>query len=149
MPANTDPIYTRTPDIQVAGSVIGPSANTATDGTGANITSIFQADATEGGFVQKVIFKPIGTTASTVARLFICSVTGTFTPGTSNTAANTAMLAEVQLASWSASNSAASPQYEVPLNLPIPPGWRLLCSFGTSTGAAGNGFNPVTIGGKY
>jgi hypothetical protein len=149
MAANTDPIYTRTPDVQLGGAVLGPSANTATDGTGANITSIFQADATEGGFVNKVICKPVGTAAATVIRLFLCSVTGAFTAGTSNTAANTSLIGELSTVAWTASNTAASPQYEIPVNMPIPPGYRLLMAFGTSTGAAGNGFAVTTVGGKY
>lgn len=35
MAANTAPIFGRTADLQGCGSVIGSSANTATDGTGA------------------------------------------------------------------------------------------------------------------
>jgi hypothetical protein len=147
--ANTDPIYTRTSDLQMAGAVIGTSANTATDGTGANITSIFQADATDGSFVQKVILKPISTIAATVARLWYHSTTGSFTPGTTNTAANTTMIAEISIAAWTASNNAASPQYEIPVNLPLPPSTRLLITFGTSTGGGTTGFNPLVIAGKY
>lgn len=149
MAANTNPIYTRTPDVQIAGAVIGSSANTATDGTGANITEIFTADATEGGFVYKVVLKHVGTTAATVARLFLCTDTGSFTPGTTNTTANTALIAEVTIAAWTASNTAASPPWEVPVNFPLGPGMKLLMTFGTSTGAAGTGFNPTTVAGKY
>jgi hypothetical protein len=149
MPANTDPIYTRTPDIQLGGAVLGSSANTATDGTGANITSVFQADATEGGYVQKMVLKPVGSPAATVLRVFLCSVTGPFTAGTSNTAANTSLIAEQSAVAFTASNTAASPQYEIALNMPIPPGWRLLLTSGTSTGAAGIGYAVTTIAGKY
>ena len=46
--ANTDPIYARAWDIQLAGAIIGTSANTATDGTGANTTRIFTADSPDG-----------------------------------------------------------------------------------------------------
>lgn len=147
--ANTAPIYIRTSDVQLAGAVIGTSANTATDGTGANITQIFVADATEGSYVQYVRLKPISTIAATVARLWYCSDTGTFTPGTTNTAANTTMLAEVTIAAWTYSNTAASLTYDIPVNMPLPPGTKLLMTFGTSTGAATTGFNPITIAGKY
>lgn len=149
MAANTAPIYSRISDLQMAGAVIGTTANTATDGTGAGITSIFQADATEGGYVQKVILKPISTIAATVARVWYHSTTGAFTPGTTNTAANTTLLAELTIAAWTVSQVVASPQYEIPLNLPMPPGTRLLISFGTSTGAGTTGFNPLVIAGKY
>jgi hypothetical protein len=150
MAANIYPVFSRTWDIQLAAAaVIGPSANTATDGTGANTYVVFQADATEGGFVYKIIFKSIATTAATVIRVFYCSATGAFTAGTTNTAANTAMIGELATVAFTASNTAASPQYEMPIMMGLPPGTRLLVTFGTSTGAAGNGFNPLVIGGKY
>ena len=149
MPANIYPIFPKEPDVQIAGSVIGTSANTATDGTGANSTLLFTADATNGSYVYKVILKPISTVAATVARIFFCTATGSFTPGTTNTAANSALIAEVAITAWTASNTAASPQYEVPINMAIPASMKLFITFGTSTGAGTTGFNPTTIGGKY
>lgn len=149
MAANTSPIYTRTPDIQIAGAVIGTSANTATDGTGANSTLIFTADATEGGFVHKIILKAISTIAATVVRVFYCSATGAFTPGSTNTASNSSLIAELGVLAWTASNTTASPTYEIPINLPMPPSTKLFMTFGTSTGAGTTGFNPTVIGGKY
>lgn len=147
--ANTAPIYIRTSDVQLAGAVIGTSANTATNGTGANITQIFVADATEGSYVNYVRLKPISSIAATVARVWYCSDTGSFTPGTTNTEANTTMVAEVTIAAWAASNTAASLTYDIPINFPLPPSTKLLITFGTSTGAATTGFNPITIAGKY
>lgn len=149
MAANNMPIYSRSWDIQLAGSIIGPSANTAQDGTGANTTRIFTADATEGSFVYKIILKGIGSPAATVCRVFYCSDTGSFTAGTTNTAANTSMLAEMNLVAWTSSNTAASIQYEIPIMMGLPASTKLLMTFGTSTGAAGNGYNPVTVSGKY
>lgn len=149
MAANTSPIFSRTWDIQTAGAIIGPSANTATDGTGANITRVFTADATEGGFVYKVIFKAIGSPAATCIRLFYCSDTGAFTPGTTNTAANTSLIGEISTVAWTASNTAASTVYEIPVMMGLPASTKLLVTFGTSTGASTNGFNPVVMGGKY
>ena len=149
MPANIYPIFPKEPDVQIAGSVIGTSANTATDGTGANSTLLFTADSTNGSYVYKVILKPISTVAATVARIFFCTATGSFTPGTTNTAANSALIAEVAITAWTASNTAASPQYEVPINMAIPASMKLFITFGTSTGAGTTGFNPTTVGGKY
>lgn len=149
MAANTSPIYTRAPDIQLAGAVIGTSANTATDGTGANSTLIFTADATEGSFVHKVILKSISTVAATVARVFYCSDTGSFTPGTTNTASNSALIAEISITAFTASNTISSPPYEIPINFPMPPSTKLFMTFGTSTGAGTTGFNPLVVAGKY
>lgn len=147
--ANTDPIYARAWDIQLCGAVIGTSANTATDGTGANTTEIFTADSTDGSFVYKVVLKPISTIAATVARLWYCSDTGSFTAGTTNTAANTTMVAEVTIAAFTASNTVAAPQYEIPVMFGLPASTKLLMTFGTSTGAGTTGFNPLIVAGKY
>jgi hypothetical protein len=149
MAANTSPIYGRISDIQVAGAIIGSSANTATDGTGANTSLIFTADATEGSFVSLVRLKAVSTIAATVARLWYCSATGAFTPGTTNTAANTTMIAEITIAAFTASNTLASPVYEIPVNMPLPASTKLLMTFGTSTGAGTTGFNPLTVAMKY
>jgi hypothetical protein len=149
MAANTNPIFGRAPDVQLGGAVLGPSANTAQDGTGANTTSIFQADTNEGGFVDEVRLKPVGSPAATVVRVFICSVTGAFTPGTSNTAANTALCWEQTLPSVTSSNLNAQSDVAIPIRKGIPAGYRLLITFGTSTGAAGTGYAVTTFGAKY
>lgn len=149
MTANSNPIFSRTWDIQAASGVIGPSANTATDGTGANTPLVFTADSVEGGFVYKIILKPVASPAATVIRVFYCSATGAYTAGTTNTASNTAMVAELATTLWTASNVAASPQYEIPIMMGLPASTKLLMTFGTSTGAAGNGFTPIVIAGKY
>lgn len=149
MPANTAPIYGRISDLQLAGAVIGTSANTATDGTGANISVIYTADATEGSFVQLVRLKAISTIAATVVRLWYHSTTGAFTAGTTNTAVNTTMVGELPIVAFTASNTVASPTYEIPVNIAMPAGTRLLMTFGTSTGAGTTGFNPLTVAMKY
>lgn len=148
MAANTQPIFGRTPDVQLS-PILGPTAVTATNGTGA-LEEIFQADPDEGSYIDNITVKPCGgSTAATVMRLFLCSVTGTFTSGTSNTASNTNMIAEITIPVTTASNSAAAGEWAIPLRRAIPPGWRLLVGFGTSTGAAGVGFCCTTWGSKY
>jgi hypothetical protein len=149
MSANIDPIYSRSPDLQLGGAVLGPSANTALDGTGANVFPVFQADTTNGGFVQRIIAKAVGSPAATVMRVFVSTVTGTFTPGTSNTAANSQLIAEIAAPAITLSQTAESPQFERALNIPLPAGYRLFVAFGTSTGAAGTGYAVTVIGGKY
>ena len=149
MAANTAPIYTIATGIQLAGAIIGTNANTATDGTGANISLIYTAASTDGDFINRVILKSVSTIAATVIRLWYCSATGAFTAGTTNTAVNTTMIAELSVAAFTASNTTASPVYEIPVNFTIPLNTKLLMTFGTSTGAATTGFNPLTISGKY
>lgn len=148
MPANIDPIFSRAPDVQLGGAVLGPTANTAMDGSGA-VAAIFQADTINGGFVEGVRLSPVGSPAATVARLYLCSVTGAFTAGTTNTASNTSLIGEVTLGAITASQTVAQMPAYIPVGFAIPPGWRLLLSFGTSTGAAGTGYSVTAIGGKF
>lgn len=151
MAANTSPIFGRTPDVQVGGAVLGPTAVTLQDGTGAT-PIIFMADATEGGWVDRIILKSVGSANATVVRIFYCTSTvaaGSFTPGTTNTAANTAMIAEASLAAITTSNLVAQNDVVIPIRMQMPAGTKLLIGFGTSTGAAGTGYAVTTIGVKY
>jgi hypothetical protein len=150
MSGNNNPVYSKVGDVQSgAGVVIGPSANTAQDGTGANTYMVFQADTTNGGLLQKLIARTIGSPAATVMRIYICTVTGAFTPGTSNTAATTYLIDEITLPAQTLSQVAAAIGFQVAMNLMMPPGYRILVSFGTSTGAAGTGYVVTGVGGKY
>lgn len=148
MAANTNPIFGRTPDVQVGGSVLGPTAVTAQDGTG-SLVSIFQADTTEGGFVDEIRLKPVGSPAATVVRIFYHDTNGAFTSGTTNTAANTSLIAEVSLAAVTTSNTVAQADISIPIRKAMKVGNRLLIGFGTSTGAAGTGYAVTTFGTKY
>lgn len=153
MTANISPIFSRTPDVQISGTlnsgtILGPTAVTAQDGTGA-LLPIFQADSTEGGYVDTIVLKSVGSPAFTVARVFLCNVTGAFTSGSSNTASTTVLLAEITLPTITASNTLAQPEFSIPIRRPIPAGWRLLIGFATSTGSAGTGYVTTTFGGKY
>ena len=149
MPANTNPIYSKSGNINSGGSIIGPTANTAQDGTGSAIYPIWQADATNGGLLQKLVARSVGSPATTVMRIYICSVTGAFTAGTSNTAANTWLYDEITLTTQTLSQVAASLPWEKAMNIMLPAGYRILVSFGTSTGAAGTGYSVVGVGGNY
>lgn len=151
MPANSDPIYSRAPDIQSPGSVVGPTANTAQDGTSSStsMSQVGQMDATNGGFLKRIRFQAVGSPAASVARIFLCSVTGAFTMGTNNTAANTFLVGEVQLPAVTLSQTAPSQPVDFVLNEAVPAGWRVLVSFGASTGAAGTGYEVTMFAGKY
>lgn len=151
MAANTNPIFGRMPDVQVGGSVLGPTAVTLQDGTGAT-PIVFMADATEGGFVDEIRLKPVGSPAATVARIFYCSsnvAAGSFTAGTTNTTANTSMIAELTLPLVTTSNTAAQNDIAIPIRKALPAGTKLLIGFGTSTGSAGTGYAVTTFGMKY
>jgi hypothetical protein len=138
MAANTSPIYTRLADVQWGTTAI-TTANTAKDGTGTVLT-VFTADATEGGFVQKVRFRAAGTNVATVARIFINN------GSTNATAGNNILYDEITLAATTLSEVASLALYEVPLMIPLPAGYKINITIGTTVSA---GYYVSTIGGKY
>jgi len=145
MPANTSPIYsivgaTDSVAANNSGLVVGPTANTALDGTG-TMYKAFTAGA-NGSYIQKIRFRPVGSPAATVCRVFISSSTTT-------SATATWLYDEITLPAVTLSQTAASSVFELPLNIAVDPNYLLYVTFGTSTGAAGTGYSVVTIAGDY
>jgi hypothetical protein len=145
MPANTSPIYSITGDTQSvaqnnSGLVVGPTANTALDGSG-TLYKLFTAGA-NGSYVQKVRFRPVGSPAATVCRVFISSSTTT-------SATNTWLYDEITLPAVTLSQTAATSVFELPMNFALPASYLLYVTFGTSTGSAGTGYSVVAIAGDY
>lgn len=145
MPANTSPIYSIAGDIQSvaqnnSGLVVGPTANTALDGSG-TLYKLFTAGA-NGSYVQKVRFRPVGSPAATVCRIFISSSTTT-------SATNTWLYDEITLPAVTLSQTAASSVFELPINFALNASYLLYVTFGTSTGSAGTGYSVVCVAGDY
>ncbi len=138
MPANTQPIFSSLGDIQWGSTAI-TTANTAKDGTGTVLT-VFTADATNGGFVQRIRFRSAGTNIATVARVFINNGSANSTP------ANNILYDEITLPSTTLSEVAALAVFELPLNFALPPGDKLNVTLGTTVAA---GYYVSVIGGKY
>ena len=139
MTANTNPIFSRTPDVQWAAPPVS-AANTTRDGTSGSIAAVFTADATEGGRIEKIIARPLGTNVATVLRVFLNNGGGT------GTAANNALIAEMTLPATALSEVAAQPAYELALNLALPPGYMIFCTIGTAVAA---GYMLSGVGSKY
>ena len=142
MAANNDPIYSRTPDIQWQPQFMS-AADTTITGTGLGANNlVFTADATNGGYVQKIRLRAtnVGNTTATVARIFINN------GATTGTAANNVIYDEISLPATTATNAAATANYEVPMNIALPAGYRLYVNLGT---ASANGWIACAIGGKY
>jgi hypothetical protein len=145
MAANTSPIYSIVGAVDSvatnnSGLVVGPTANTAQDGSG-TLYKAFTA-GTNGSYVQKMRFRPVGSPAATVCRVFISSSSTT-------SATATWLYDEITLPSTTVSQTAATSVYEIPLNFAIDPSYLLYVTFGTSTGSAGTGYSIVTIAGDY
>ena len=146
MPANTSPIYSITGAVDSvasnnSGLVVGSTADTNQSGAATNIYKVFTAGA-NGSYVQKIRFRPVGSPAATVARVFISSSTTT-------SATNTWLYDEITLPAVTVSQTAASSVFELPLNFALDANYLLYVTFGTSTGSSGTGYSVVVIGGDY
>ncbi len=137
MPANVDPIYSRLG--QINWGVVLTTANTAKDGTGTTSTA-FTADATNGGFIQKLIVRPAGTNVATVVRTWVNN------GATSATATNNSLVAETTIAATTLSEVAAVVGNEIPLNIALPAGYKILVACGT---AVAGGLHITGVGGAY
>lgn len=149
--ANTAPVYSYVADIQSAAALIRTAASVPQDGSGTigtDVYKVFQADSTNGGFVQKLRFKYAGTGTTTsnacVLRVYISSATtGAVTDATCW------LFAEIQVpATGAISQTSVLPDYELPMGFPIPPSYTILVKVSV-TQAANHGFIGTAIGGKY
>ncbi len=138
MSANTTPIWSKAPDIGLGPAAL-LTANTAIDGSG-TLHLAFTADATNGGYVQKIRVHPLGTNVATVLRVFINN------GGTAGTAGNTALFGELTMAATTASQVAALVAQEIYFGFAIPLGWKIYCTVGTTVAA---GFHTTVVAGKY
>ena len=140
MAANTAPIFS------VAGAVGLNVAITAVitdyNGTGANNVSVFTANATNGGFVQRIRFKAAGTNAVSVARVFINN------GSTNATAANNSFYGELSLPATTATTTAATVDVDYPLNFALPAGYKIYVGISATTTLA-SGWVPTVIAGAY
>lgn len=142
MAVNVTPIYSKVGDIQW-GTI--SAANTAKDGTGTVLT-IFTADATNGGRVDRIRARALGTNVATVLRVFINN------GSTPATAANNTLWAEATLPATTLSEVGALAVVEIPngsdagFPLVLPPGYKLNVTLGTAVAA---GYAVTAAGGKY
>jgi hypothetical protein len=142
MAANISPIFSRTPDIQWIGAMT--AANATADITTGTSYLAFTADATEGGFIVRIVLKanPANSTAATVLRVWINNGSAT------GTATNSALFAELGIPATTASATGPQPDFVVPMNIPLPAGYKIYLTLGTAPGGSG-AFTATTIGGKY
>ena len=138
MAGNITPIFSKVGDIQWVNGIA--TANTTTDLTAGTSYLAFTSDATNGGYVQKVRFRANGTNLATVARIWLNN--GSVTTD----AANNTLFDELSLAATSVSQVSALSISEIPLNIALPPGYRIYITIGTAVAA---GYAATVIGGKY
>lgn len=144
MAANTSPIYSKQGAIGLNGaSTLGTGVVTDYNGTGANNAIVFTADATNGGFVQRLRFKALGANATAaVARIYINN------GSVNTTAANNSFYGELSLPITTASTTAATVDLDYPMNVPLPAGYRIVVGISSSANL-GTGWAVTTIAGAY
>jgi hypothetical protein len=138
MAANTAPIFTLAPDVQWSTTTVS-SSNATTDLTSGTSYLIFSASI-DGGFIQRVRFRALGTNVATVGRLWINN------GATTGSAANNTLIDEITLNSTTAAAAASLANQEIPVNFALPTGYRLFVTLGTTVAA---GFDVTAIGGRY
>ena len=139
MALNTNPIYSGVGDLQW--TTVMTAVNTTLDATAANAYTVFSA-STSGSFVQRVRFKASGSTTATAARIFINN------GAASASAANNVLFDEITLPLTTTAAASAQAVYELPLNIALPIGYRILATLATAQ-AAGGGWYASAVGGSY
>jgi hypothetical protein len=145
MPANNDPIFSKQGDLSNnAGTGMNQAITAAANdftGAGANNSLVFTADGTNGGFVQRLRFKAAGTNVATVARIFLNN------GSTNGTASNNTFYGEIALPATTASaSSQTGADIDYPMNIALPPGWKIYVGLGTAVAA---GWVVTPVAGKY
>jgi len=131
MPANTTPIFTLTPNIAFA-NLLAVNANTALDGTG-TVSTVFTAGV-NGSMVNSIIVKSSTTTATSAAgtlRIWINN------GGVTSTATNNTLIREYVLTANTASATVSTLNYEFPLNIQLPAGYKITCTVATMAASSG------------
>jgi hypothetical protein len=134
---NTLPIFTASGDTQWAVSAV--TANTTKDLTSGTSSLVFTAGS-NGGYVQRLRFRALGTNVATVARIFINNGSTTITQ------VNNALWDEISLPATTVSETSALSTYEIPLNFALPAGYKIYVTLGTAVAA---GYTITCVGGKY
>lgn len=145
MPGNADPIFSRVGDVTTNATTgmaqaITAAANDFT-GAGANNVLVWTADATNGGYIQRLRLKAAGTNVASAIRFFINN-------GSSNTTAtNNSFWGELPLPSTSASTTAMTgPDIDYVLGFALPAGFRIYAGLATAVAA---GWFVTPVAGKY
>lgn len=141
MAAGTTPIFANQGNVQWT---TANAANTGSVLTGSN--PCFTANSLNGSIINEVRIKAAPSAGATVATVFRVFVNN---GGNPDGLANNALISEITVAATTASNTAALPDYVVPMprgGLVLPPSYRVYGAIGTySTGT----FVITGVGGDY
>ena len=137
MAANTAPIFVATP--RSSWIQTSTSAVTGTDGTDANVKTVFTAGA-NGSKIEMVFVRPSASNTDTVVRFWVNN------GSSAGTATNNTLVYEADIATNTLSQTnGASSVIVWPANLVLPATYKLLVACGVATSA----MNVTAIGGDY
>lgn len=142
---NNDPIYSKAGQISMKpASLLGvASTRTSTyDGSNATTDKILWTASAQGGYVQRIRFKPVGTNVISVARIWINNGSA------QTTATNNVFYGEVSLPATTASTNAALVDIDYPLNVALPAGYTIIVGVSAAADLA-SGWSAAVIGGSY
>ncbi len=153
MAANKQPIFSRTPDIQLSIWTNSSTANVKSDGTGTIGTDMllgFAADVTEGGYLDRSRFSPSASAASTATGATMLRVYLSTKTSGSTTRTDTFLWQEVALSAQTVDTAGTTPSNYVEVNFgfAIPAGMTVLWSM-HAVASANTSWQAVAIGGKY
>lgn len=143
MAANTQPVYTRKGNLTAnGGTTMSAVVTTATgDYTGASANhQLIHTSGADGSYIKKIKCVAIGTNVASVLRIYLNN-------GSANTtASNNQIIGQLSLPATTAINTAATAEPEYPLEMMIPPGYRIYVGVGTTVAA---GWVCTAVGGDY
>lgn len=135
---NQAPIFPYTPSVQWSTMSL-TLANTAKDGTGTTAVA-FTADPTYGSRIDYVRVRALGTNSATAFRVFVNNGSA------ASNSINNVLFTEVTIAATTLSEAAALAETTIQMDLSLPPGYKILCTNGTSCTA---GLVVSGVGGHY
>lgn len=135
MTANTTPIFPLTPKI---GFGTLTAANNVYDGTGTVVTLFTAGD--NGAKVDYIKARAKGTNVATVVRFFINNGSDT------TVATNNSLFMERSLAATTATATAETADWIIPMNITLPAGYKITAVLGTSVAS---GWQLSAVGGDY
>lgn len=151
MPANTVPIYPKTPAINGAIITASISANVKSDGAGTIGTDsvlVFTPGA-NGSFVRFVRVKAVASAAATATTATVIRLFQSTQSSGATTRDNTFLIGEIQIPSVSAANSTgATPEFDIPVNFALQSD-RYLLACTHVVAAANTAFQLTTVAGDY
>ena len=138
MAANTAPIFSLSANVDWGITIL--AANTTTDLTAGTSYLVWTANATNGGKLDRLKIRSLGTNVATVMRVWLNNGL------TTATAANNTLFHEITMAATTVSQTAAQVDTDYGINISLDPGFRVYVTLGSAVAA---GFDVTGVGGNY